>query len=76
MHIIEGASLIENFYIQSGFRTLLGLQFFDGFILKILVGHGDRIWNPIFYSAVGIFLFAFSFLILDGILLMVGDQTN
>lgn len=66
-HYRRGESYRKFLYTKGGFKNIIRATIFDGFILKILVGHGDRIWNPIFYSAVGIFLFAFSFLILDGI---------
>lgn len=53
---------------KGGFKNIIRARVFDGFILKILAGHGDQIWNPIFYSMIGIILFAFCFWRINGII--------
>lgn len=53
---------------KGGFKNKFRARIFDGFILKFLAGHGDRIWNPIVSSAIGIFLFSLLFFLLNGII--------
>lgn len=66
-HYRRGESYRKLLLTKGGFRNIIRATIFDGFILKILAGHGDRILNPVFCSAFGICLFSFSFLMLDGI---------
>lgn len=53
---------------KGGFKNIIRARVFDGFILKVLAGHGDQIWNPIFSSMIGIILFAFCFWKINGII--------
>ncbi|MDI9395571.1 MAG: pentapeptide repeat-containing protein [Euryarchaeota archaeon] len=53
---------------KGGFKNIIRARVFDGFILKVLAGHGDQIWNPIFTSMIGIILFAFCFWKINGII--------
>jgi uncharacterized protein YjbI with pentapeptide repeats len=53
---------------KGGFKNNIRARVFDGFILKVLAGHGDQIWNPIFSSMIGIILFAFCFWNINGII--------
>lgn len=66
-HYRRAESYRKFLLVKGGFKNIIRAGIFDGFILKILAGHGDRIWNPIVCSASGICLFALSFFILDGI---------
>ena len=53
---------------KGGFKNIIRARVFDGFILKVLAGHGDNIWNPIFSSMIGIILFGFCFWKINGII--------
>lgn len=52
---------------KGGFKNIIRARVFDGFILKVLSGHGDQIWNPIFSSIIGVILFSFCFWKINGI---------
>lgn len=58
---------------KGGFKNNIRARVFDGFILKVLAGHGDQIWNPIFSSMIGIILFAFCFWKINGIIVQGRD---